>query len=399
MESGLRKPNKNFSKSLPPSHEMDKALADLIKISNQTGKDPALTQAAGGNTSVKTDDGKYMFIKASGTALKDMNARHGWRKLRLDKIHHIINDKSFAKMSTGPREKEILYHHLTCCCDCLTNAGRPSVEANLHALLDKCIIHLHPLAVGAYVNSKNGRNEIKKLFKAEKYPPLWIPYAAPGYPLAIKTSKLVKDYEKKCHQKPAIIFLAKHGLFVTAKNASDAMRLLNKVLKQCKNNLPKIKKTILHRPAAGKIQKIKSSIQKAVLNITGKTLAVSFMCNNNIANFINRRDAARLLAMGPLEPAEMVYVNGTPMWVKTPSVENITSGMKKIVLDGNKPVCAFLVKGVGLFISADKKDVPIVKDFAIGTTAVRLWASHFGGLVPLTKSEQKFIKRWYLAAQ
>ena len=26
----------------------------------------------GGNTSVKTEDGRYMYIKASGTALKDM---------------------------------------------------------------------------------------------------------------------------------------------------------------------------------------------------------------------------------------------------------------------------------------------------------------------------------------
>jgi len=37
---------------------MNKTLAELIKISNVTGKDPALVQGGGGNTSVKTDDGK-----------------------------------------------------------------------------------------------------------------------------------------------------------------------------------------------------------------------------------------------------------------------------------------------------------------------------------------------------
>ncbi|MGB7582640.1 MAG: hypothetical protein WBL85_09370, partial [Sedimentisphaerales bacterium] len=72
--------------------------------------------------------------------------------------------------------------------------------------------------------------------------------------------------------------------------------------------------------------------------------------------------------------------------------------MRKIVRDGSKPVSAFLVKGIGLFIAADKKNAPIVKDFATGTTLVRLWALHFGGLVPLTKTEQNFIKRYYLAA-
>jgi rhamnose utilization protein RhaD (predicted bifunctional aldolase and dehydrogenase) len=377
---------------------MDKALADLIKISTTTGKDPALTQAAGGNTSVKTSDGKYMFIKASGTALKDMNAKHGWRKLRLDKLHGIIKDKCLAKMPTGKREKEILTRHLISCCDGIDSTARPSVEANLHALLDKCIIHLHPLVVGAYVNSKNGRKEITKLFKSEKCPPLWIPYAPPGYPLAITTSRLVIAYEKCYRQTPAIIFLAKHGLFVTAKTALAAMSLLHKVLNRCENNLPKLKTLRLNPPPAKKISAVKSAIQKAVLKTTGHRLPVSFIYNKTIASFLNRPDAARLLAMGPLEPAEMVYVNGTPMWVEIPSSEKIEKSMTKIVRQGNKPVSAFLVKSIGLFIAANKKDAPIVKDFATGTTLVRLWAVHFGGLVTLTKSEQHYVKRWYLAA-
>ncbi|MGA2679541.1 MAG: class II aldolase/adducin family protein [Sedimentisphaerales bacterium] len=377
---------------------MDNALSVLIRISNETGKDPALTQAAGGNTSVKTSDGKYMFIKASGTALKDMNAKRGWRKLRLDKLHGVINDKQLAKLPAARREQEIISRHLTYCCDGIASTARPSVEANLHALLDKCVIHLHPLVIGAYVNSKNGRKEITKLFKSEKYPPLWIPYAPPGFPLAIKTSRLITAYQKRYGQKPAIIFLAKHGLFVAAKNAPGAMRLLYKVLDRCENNLPGLKALRLKPPAARKIIAVKSAIQKAVLKTTGQYLPVTFIYNKIMAHFMNRPDAAKLLAMGPLEPAEMVYVNGTPMWVKTPSAEKIASGMRKIVRNGSKPISAFLVKGVGLFIAADKKNAPIVKDFATGTILVRLWASHFGGIIPLTSSEQNFVKRLYLAA-
>ena len=377
---------------------MDNALSDLIRISNETGNDPALTQAAGGNTSVKTSDGKYMFIKASGTALKDMNAHRGWRKLHLDKVHGVIKDKCLAKLPAAKREPQITARLLTCCCDGIASTARPSVEANLHALLDKCVIHLHPLVIGAYVNSKKGRTEITKLFKSEKYPPLWIPYAPPGFPLAIKTSRLVADYQRRYNKKPAIMFLAKHGLFVTAQNAPDAMRLLYKVLNRCENNLPKLKTLHLKPPAAKKILKVKSAIQKAVLDTTGQRLPVTFIYNNEIAHFINRPDAAKLLAMGPLEPAEMVYVNGTPMWVNNPSSEIIARDTKKVVRDGNKPVSAFLVKNIGLFIAADKKTATIVKDFATGTILVRLWASHFGGLVPLTKSEQNFVKRLFLAS-
>ena len=377
---------------------MDKALADLIKISTTTGKDPALTQAAGGNTSVKTSNGKFMFIKASGTALKDMNARHGWRKLHLDKVNHVIKDKQLAKLPTAKREPEITARLLTSCCDCLTNSARPSLEANLHAFLDKCVIHLHPLVVGAYVNSKNGHAEIKKLFKSEKYPPLWIPYAPPGFYLAIKTSRLIAAYEKRYNRKPAIMLLAKHGLFIADKTAPGAMNLLYKVLDRCENNLPILKALPLKPPAEKKILEVKSAIQKAVLNTTGKRLPVTFIYNKIMAHFLDRPDAGKLLAMGPLEPAEMVYVNGTPLWVDNPSAGIIARDMKKVVRAGNKPVSAFLVKNVGLFIAADKKTESIVKDFATGTILVRLWASHFGKVVPLTKSEQSYIKRTYMAA-
>ena len=63
--------------------DADKALSGLIKISNAVGGDIALIQGGGGNTFVKTRDGKYMYIKASGTAIKDMSERSGWRRLRL----------------------------------------------------------------------------------------------------------------------------------------------------------------------------------------------------------------------------------------------------------------------------------------------------------------------------
>ena len=82
---------------------MDKALTDLIKISNTTGKDSTLVQGGGGNTSVKTDDGKYMYIKASGTALKDMNEKKGWRRLRLAPVLSIIEDDSLAKLEANIR--------------------------------------------------------------------------------------------------------------------------------------------------------------------------------------------------------------------------------------------------------------------------------------------------------
>jgi rhamnose utilization protein RhaD (predicted bifunctional aldolase and dehydrogenase) len=75
---------------------MEKNLLELIKISRIVGRDSLLIQGGGGNTSVKTDDGKFMYIKASGTALADMSTKTGWRRLKLESVLSIIKDKSIA---------------------------------------------------------------------------------------------------------------------------------------------------------------------------------------------------------------------------------------------------------------------------------------------------------------
>ncbi len=107
---------------------MDKFLADLIRISNAVGKDKALVQGGGGNASVKTADGKYMYIKASGTVLKDMNARQGWRRLRLEPVLAIIKDVSVAKLDPDKREPEVVNRLFLACDDNVTSGARPSVE-------------------------------------------------------------------------------------------------------------------------------------------------------------------------------------------------------------------------------------------------------------------------------
>jgi len=231
---------------------MDKALLELIKISNAVGRDSSLVQGGGGNTSVKTADGKYMYIKASGTALKDMNVKRGWRRMRLEPVLAIIKDKSLAKLEVHKRETEVVNRLLLACDNAVTGGARPSVEAHLHAFLDKCVIHLHPSAAGAFANAKNGKAELEKVFKKienrkskiENYLPLlWVPYTNPGFTLAKRIAKLVDDYQKQFGKKPAILFLEKHGLLISAGSANSALRLVRQVINSCDSKLkhPKTK--------------------------------------------------------------------------------------------------------------------------------------------------------------
>ena len=76
---------------------MDKDLQDLIRMSNEVGSDPDLVQGGGGNTSVKTPDGR-MYVKASGTALGEMSEEAGYRlvDVRVPRLYGIVE---------GPRDR------------------------------------------------------------------------------------------------------------------------------------------------------------------------------------------------------------------------------------------------------------------------------------------------------
>jgi rhamnose utilization protein RhaD (predicted bifunctional aldolase and dehydrogenase) len=376
---------------------MNKALADLIKISNITGKDTTLVQGGGGNTSVKTADGKYMYIKASGTALKDMNKNAGWRRMRLAPVLSIIEDKSLAKLEAGKREPEVVDRLLLACDDKVKSGARPSVEAHLHSMLDKCVIHLHPLVVAAYVNAKRGKAEIEKLFKKEKYPPLWVPYTDPGFMLAKKIARMVGDYQKKFGKKPAIMILEKHGLFVTAETADAALRLVRKVIKLCSSKLKRLKTqdSRLKKPARSDINTAKSAIGKAVFGATGQHLPVSYFgITKPIAGFMAHKDAAKLLATPALNPDELVYANGSAMWLESCDVKTVTSKLKTQLNRGQKPAAAFIVKGVGLFVAADKKTAPVIAEITTCSVLIRMYAQKFGGILALNKRQQDFINNW-----
>jgi len=382
---------------------MDKALSELIRISNTVGKDSSLVQGGGGNTSVKTADGKYMYIKASGTALKDMNGRKGWRRVRLDSVLSIIEDKSIVKLGTHAREIEVVNRLLLACDDQVTAVARPSVEAHLHGYLDKCVIHLHPSSVGAYANAKNGKAELERLFKTETLPPLWVPYTDPGFMLARRIARLVNHYQKQHGKKPPIMVLDRHGLFVSAEGADAALRLVRKVINRCNSKLKRLKTQACPRakrrdtrlktkpPLARDIAAAKSTIRKAFFEATGERATISYFCDDELAAFWRQKDAQKMLAAGVLTPDELVYANGPAMWVGT---QNIAKRLTQQIKKGEKHSVAFLVKNVGLFVAGERKIAKTVRDIVAYSIFIRTNAKRMGGIRSLNKRQRDFINKW-----
>jgi len=372
---------------------MDKALEELIRISNETGADPTLVQGGGGNTSVKTADGKYMYIKASGTALKDMNAKEGWRRLRLDLAQSVVKDKSLAMMEARRREPEVVNRLLLACDDKIKTDARPSVEAHLHAWLDKCVIHLHPSAAGAYHNAKKGRAKLEKLFKDELLPPLWVPYTDPGFMLARRIARLVEDYQGRFGKSPAILFLHKHGLFITAKTADGALRLVRRVIKRCNGPLMQPKIGVARPIDKEKISNVKLCIERGYSEATGEYTPIWHYYNDAIADFMLQKNAKQMLS-GSLTPDELVYANGPAIWVEKCDSQSIARRLKRQIKRGSKPAAAFLVKDVGLFVAGTEKIAPVVRDIVLYSIFIRTNAHRMGGIVTLNKRQEHFINNW-----
>ncbi len=375
--------------------QMDKALTDLIKISTTTGRDPELVLGGGGNTSVKTADGRHMYIKASGTALKDMSAERGWRRLRIESVLSILTDKSLGKLDAIRRETEVVNRLLLSCDDDVTGGARPSVEAHLHALLDTHVIHLHPLVVAAYVSARNGRASLERVFAKQSITPLWVPYTDPGYMLARKIAKLVGDYEQQHGRKPSVLFLEKHGLFVTAASANAAIQLVRKVIGLCTDGLKPLKAGRMPLASAASLTGAMLAIRKALFDAAGQYLPVSYYpAPEGVATFMARKDPAKLLATPALNPDELVYANGSAMWVEAARPEAIARRLRSLAERGQKIPAAFVVKGLGLFIAAEKGVASLIADITDTSLKVRMHAARMGGVLALTKREQDFINNW-----
>jgi len=372
----------------------DEALSDLIQISKAVGKDASLVQGGGGNTSVKTADGEHMYIKASGTAIKDIHERQGWRKLRADAVRDILADPELVAMEDDEREGEVVRRLQRCCADDIGVGARPSVESHLHALLGRCVVHLHPVAVGAYVCAKNGKTELLRLFRGDASPPLWVSYANPGYTLAAKVARLIDRYARRRGGTPAILFLQNHGLLVTAEDAQQVVRQVRRVVRVCESGLKRPRARSLRRPDAHAIAAAQVAVRRAVWEATGRRVAVRHFLDRSIAQFLARGDAKRLLSAPPLTPDELAYAGNSVLWLDMPEPGGIARKLRAQVQKGGRPSAGFLVDGLGLFATGTDRTIPIVKEVATASLLVRGYAADLGGPKPLTRPQREFIMAW-----
>jgi rhamnose utilization protein RhaD (predicted bifunctional aldolase and dehydrogenase) len=355
---------------------MDKALIELVKISRAVGKDSTLVLGTFGNTSVKTADGRYMYIKASGTAMKDMSVRKGWRRVKLDAVRAILTDKRFAKINADEKQDRLTELLLSACEDKFGSETIPSVETGFHSTLGRYVIHLHPAAVLAYVCSKKGRAEIEKIFSKKNICPAWVSYANPGCMLAERMRQSIGKHKKRYNRFPQVLFLQNHGLVVTADNMNTALKLVKETVSTCKTGLKQPKKVKIQKADRRKIAESVSGIREELSGITGRDLAVKYFINEVIATVMADKKAVKICAPPAVTPDELVYTGGAAMWLDKWDKWMLISKLRRRV----KMPCGFLIKPLGLFVAGKKEKINFMKDVICIYLHVRKAAVKLGGI-------------------
>jgi rhamnose utilization protein RhaD (predicted bifunctional aldolase and dehydrogenase) len=181
----------------------------LLDLSAQIGRDSALVQAAGGNTSIK--EGDTLWIKASGTWLAHARERNIMVPVNLEPLLDALsNDDAICEKAEVfvPSERN-------------PSGLRPSIETTVHAVLPwNIVIHVH--CVETIARACQSDAEVVFAEKLKGVPYVFIPYLRPGLPLAHKIEKLRK--EDTC-----VLILGNHGLVVAADNVAEAAKLLREV--------------------------------------------------------------------------------------------------------------------------------------------------------------------------
>ena len=199
---------------MPGTHD----LRDLVEVSRFAGRDLLLVQGAGGNTSVKTDGGSRLLIKASGFRLDDVSESGGHLELDLHGLRAIFEEPGLSALSPGAAHDETVRLLQTLISD--AGAPRPSMETGFHLLLERVVLHTHPVYVNAFTCSEEGRAALDEAFDE---PVAWIPYATPGYPLATVVAAGCAEYTAERGHPPRRIVLENHGLITTARSAAAAI--------------------------------------------------------------------------------------------------------------------------------------------------------------------------------
>ncbi len=369
---------------------VDKAsLSALIEVSRAVGSNPDYVQAGGGNTSVKSSDGRTMAIKASGTPLRAMSESDGWVELDVAAVLNIFDRTDLPALPTSEREARVLQHLSSAV---VGGSGRPSVESALHAMLGNSVIHTHAVAANA-LNCGPGLTALAEITPPDGLRPLWVSYTDPGWRLATAVKSAAEGYKKQNGSVASTIFLENHGLLVSDSTPAGCLALHTAWVARCERYFLSTDLTLEQAPSASAApaQAVVAEVQRISSELRGTQAFVRVSQAPELAT-VASGEAAEILAAGALTPDHIVYTGAHAVLAE--SLEDLSGKLKTALLE-KAPPRVVLVRGVGAFLVADHPaKLDAAEALAVAAAKIILLAARCGGAHNLSPAAADFIIHW-----
>ncbi len=192
-------------------------------LSCVAGDRPDYVQGGGGNTSVKLRDG-LMAIKASGFRLSQVTDRDGYAVLDAAAIRAFYRTTDPAGLDDVEAAGSACAKANAVAVDGLP-ALRPSVEAGFHSLLDRFVLHTHPVYGNLPACAAGGRDLVDRIFADAPYSVAFVPYINPGASLTFAIRDEMERVLLADGRSPSVLLMQNHGLIATADDGDACERI------------------------------------------------------------------------------------------------------------------------------------------------------------------------------
>jgi NAD(P)-dependent dehydrogenase (short-subunit alcohol dehydrogenase family)/rhamnose utilization protein RhaD (predicted bifunctional aldolase and dehydrogenase) len=365
------------------------SLAQLIEISCAVGNRADYVQAGGGNTSVKSLDGRTMAIKASGTPLRSMSESAGWVELDTAAVLTVLQREDLARLETHVREARVVQHLSSAV---VGGAGRPSVDTALHAMLGRFVIHTYPPAANA-LNCGPGLKALEAITPAGELPALWVPYTDPGWRLAQTFKSAFAAYQQVHGCLPAAIFVENYGLLVAAPEAQTCVALHAEWVSRCERYFRPSVKPLRTPPGleSGTLRKVMVALRQSWREVKGRAPFARLTDNPELAS-VACDERAEILAAGSLTPDHIVYTGARAIVAVT--VEELGAKLPAALKEPAR-ARVVVIRNVGTCLLADDATrLEAAESLAVAAAGITHMASGRGGAHNLAPQSADFIMKW-----
>lgn len=174
-------------------------LKRLLELSARVGKDPLLTQASTGNSSLKLDG--VLWIKASGKWMANALREDILIPLPLEEVAECL------RRGLDPAER----------------FPSASLETAMHAALPhRVVLHVHSVSTIAWAIRRDAPAQLEASLEGLRW--RWLPYVASGLPLSRAIHEAVS-----AHPNADVFILGNHGLVLGGDDVNQVQDLLGEV--------------------------------------------------------------------------------------------------------------------------------------------------------------------------